>query len=119
LRASFRGNRNARPGDAEGHDVVRQALSRYMADARAMWSLGRDARRLSVGDAPGRAYLRVRPSIYYWSAKSTMPSTRDWIASNALTHQQFTDASHWPMIDQPTVTAQAIQVFFRSSFAGR
>jgi hypothetical protein len=45
-----------------------------------MWPLGRDARRLSVGDAPGQAYLRVQPSLYYWSAKSTMPSTRDWIA---------------------------------------
>jgi len=90
-----------------------------MADARAMWSLGRDARRLSVGDAPGRAYLRVRPSLYYWSAKSTMPSTRDWIATSGVAHQQFTDASHWPMIDQPSVTAQAIQAFFRSSFAGR
>ena len=90
-----------------------------MADARAMWSLGRDARRLSVGDAPGRAYLRVQPSLYYWSAKSTMPSTRDWIATSGLAHQQFTDASHWPMIDRPTTTAQAIQAFFRSSFTGR
>jgi pimeloyl-ACP methyl ester carboxylesterase len=87
------------------------------ADALAMWSLGRDARRLSVGDAPGRAYLRVRPSLYYWSAKSTMPSTRDWIVSSGLAHQQYTDASHWPMIDQPSATAQAIQAFFRSSFA--
>lgn len=90
-----------------------------MADARAMWSLGRDARRLSVGDAPGRAYLGVRPSLYYWSAKSTMPSTRDWIMNSGLPHQQFTDASHWPMIDQPSVTAQAIQAFFKTSFAGR
>ena len=89
------------------------------ADALAMWSLGRDARRLSVGDAPGRAYLRVRPSLYYWSVKSTMPSTRDWIANSGVAHQQFTDASHWPMIDRPTATAQAIQAFFRSSFAGR
>jgi pimeloyl-ACP methyl ester carboxylesterase len=90
-----------------------------MADARAMWSLGRDARRLSVGDAPGRAYLGVRPSLYYWSAKSTMPATRDWIAHSGLEHQQFNDASHWPMIDQPSSTAQAIHAFFRSSFGGR
>lgn len=89
-----------------------------MADARAMWSLGRDARRLSVGDAPGQAYLGVRPSLYYWSAKSTMPATRDWITHSGLVHQEFNDASHWPMIDQPTATAQAIQAFFRSSFAG-
>ncbi len=105
-----------------GHE--RPILRRFhamatMADALAMWSLGRDARRLSIGDAPGRAYRRVRPSLYYWSAKSTMPSTRDWIANSGLAHQRFTDASHWPMIDQPSATAQAIQAFFRSSSVGR
>lgn len=90
-----------------------------VADARAMWSLGHDARRLSVGDAPGRAYARVRPSLYYWSPASTVPRTREWIANSGLAHQQFTDAGHWPMIDRPAATALAIQAFFRSSFAGR
>lgn len=90
-----------------------------MADAVGMWTLGRDARRLSVGDAPGQAYLRVRPSHYYWSPASTVPTTRDWIAGNGLAQQQFADASHWPMIDQPFATAQAMLAFFRSAFAGR
>lgn len=84
------------------------------ADAVAMWALGRDARRLSIGDAPGRAYLRIRPSLYYWSPHNTAESTRDWIARNAMVNLEFTDASHWPTIDQPAVTAEAIQSFFIS-----
>lgn len=83
-----------------------------LADAVAMWNLGRDARRLCVGDAPGRAYLRIRPSLYYWSADSTVPSTRDWIVANGLPQSQFSGASHWPMVDQPAATAQAMQRFF-------
>jgi pimeloyl-ACP methyl ester carboxylesterase len=82
------------------------------ADAVAMWTLGRDARRLSVGDAPGQAYLRVQSSLYYWSPHNTAESTRDWIARSGMANLQFTDASHWPTIDQPAETARAIQSFF-------
>ena len=82
-----------------------------MADAAAMWSLGRDARRLSVGDTPGRAYLRVQPSLYYWSPDNTAENTREWIARSGIARRQF-DGSHWPMVDQPDVAAQAIRLFF-------
>jgi pimeloyl-ACP methyl ester carboxylesterase len=85
-----------------------------MADAVAMWQLGRDARRLSFGDAPGQAFLRIRPSLYYWSPRSTLPATREWIAANRLAQKQFTTGSHWPTIDQPAAAAQAMQVFFGS-----
>lgn len=82
-----------------------------MADPIAMWSLGRDARRLSVGDAPGQAYLRVRPSLYYWSPRNTADNTRGWIVRSGAAHDQFS-GSHWPTVDQPAVAAQAIQSFF-------
>ncbi len=87
-----------------------------MADAIAMWSLGQDARRLSVGDAPGKAYLRVCPSLYYWSPRSTVESTRDWLAFNGVAQVQFSDSSHWPMIDQPAATAQAMLRFFAPEY---
>jgi pimeloyl-ACP methyl ester carboxylesterase len=86
-----------------------------LADAVAMWNLGRDARRLSIGDAPGQAYLRVRPSLYYWSPHSTVERTQGWIAAAGMAHQQFADASHWPTVDQPAATARAIQAFFGSA----
>jgi pimeloyl-ACP methyl ester carboxylesterase len=82
------------------------------ADPDAMWHLGRDARRLSVGDGPGQAYRRARPSLYYWSESSTTAASRRWIAESGLDHRQFRDASHWPMIDQPEATANAIAAFF-------
>lgn len=83
-----------------------------VADPVAMWELGRDARRQSVNDEPGRAYRRVRPSLYYWSQASTVPATRRWIARSGIAQRQFADAGHWPMVDKPEETAQAISAFF-------
>ncbi|NJO33512.1 MAG: alpha/beta hydrolase [Rhodospirillales bacterium] len=75
-----------------------------LADPVTMWTLGCDARRLSIGDAPGQAYLSLRPSLYYWSPHSTAESTRKWIARSGMANLQFTEASHWPTIDQPAAT---------------
>lgn len=82
------------------------------ADAVAMWHLGRDARRLSVEDGPGRAYDRIRPSLYYWSVENTTAASREWIERSGLAHRCFTGSSHWPMSDQPEATAQAIEAFY-------
>jgi hypothetical protein len=83
-----------------------------MADAMAMWSLGRDARRLSIGDAPGQAYLRVRPSLYYWSRASTTATSREWIAENEIAQLEFAGGSHWPTVDQPLEAGRVIASFF-------
>jgi len=96
---------------------ARQILRRYyatavFADSIAMWELGRDARRASNADAPGQAYRRVRRSLYYWSPANTTATTRAWIAKNDLVQRQFSDASHWPMIDRPVDTARVIASFF-------
>lgn len=85
-----------------------------LADPLSMWQLGRDARRLSTGDAPGRAYRRIRPSLYYWSAASTTEAARQWIAQSGLDQLEFANASHWPTVDQPDATARAIASFFAS-----
>lgn len=98
---------------AQTHAVMRRYFAMaVLADPVAMWQMGRDARRLSVGDAPGRAYQRVHPSLYYWSPASTPETTARWIAQSNLEQRQFTNASHWPMIDQPVETAEAISAFF-------
>jgi pimeloyl-ACP methyl ester carboxylesterase len=83
-----------------------------LADPVALWQLGRDARRMSTGDAPGQAYRRIRPSLYYWSPANTAETTRRWIADSDLDQRQFTNASHWPTLDQPNETARAIGAFF-------
>ena len=96
---------------------TRSILRRYfaaavLADPKALWELGRDARRMSVGDAPGRAFRRVRPSLYYWSPANTAEATRRWIASSDLDQHQFKDSSHWPTVDQADETARIIASFF-------
>lgn len=98
---------------AQTRPVFRRYFDALLAaDPTAMWNLGRDARRLSVGDEPGRAYSRVRPSLYYWSAENTTESSRRWIEQSGLDHRKFTNASHWPMVDQPAATASAIDAFY-------
>jgi pimeloyl-ACP methyl ester carboxylesterase len=100
-------------GMAQAQPILRRFHgTATLADPVAMWTLGRDARRLSIGDAPGQAYLRIRPSLYYWSELSTVDRTRGWIAASGMAHRQFADASHWPMVDQPVATARAMQSFF-------
>jgi pimeloyl-ACP methyl ester carboxylesterase len=90
----------------------RYFASAVLADPTVMWELGRDARRRSVDDAPGRAYRHAHPSLYYWSPANTVESTRHWIAQSGIAQRQFTGASHWPMVDRPDDTAAAICAFF-------
>lgn len=84
-----------------------------MADAVAMWRLGRDARRVSRDDAVGRAYRGLGvPSLYYWSRDNTPAATQSFIAASGLANAEFSNASHWPTIDATEETAEAILGFF-------
>ena len=86
-----------------------------IADAEAMWFLGCDARRQSVDNASGQAYLSIRPpSLYYWNSVNVPAKTIDWIATSGISNQRFANSSHWPMIDIPGEVAVAIEGFFRN-----
>ena len=98
---------------AQTHPAMRRYFAMaVVADPAAMWQLGCDARHRSAGDDPGQAYRRVQPSLYYWSRASTPETTARWIAQSDLKRRQFTNASHWPMVDRPEETAEAIAEFF-------
>jgi pimeloyl-ACP methyl ester carboxylesterase len=100
---------------AQTHPVLRRYYAAiHLADPEAMWRLGCDARRLSIGDAPGQAYRQIHPARHYWSPANTAQGTRHWIEASGIDQQQFTDASHWPMIDRPQETAQAIASFYEN-----
>jgi len=89
-----------------------------VADAVAMWNLGRDAKRISVGNEPGQSYKEMaQPSLYFWSKESTPEATRAWIERSGIANQLYTGAGHWPTIDQPEVTAKAIAGFFDTVLA--
>ena len=86
-----------------------------MADAEAMWNLGRDARRVSVGDAVGRAYRALDvPTLYYWGLATTSERTREFIESSSLPNRRYEVESHWPTVASPAATATAIGDFFSS-----
>ncbi len=83
------------------------------ADAVAMWQLGRDAWRLSQRDAMGHAYANLSvPALYYWSRRSTGRHAQDFIAGSGIRSREFEHASHWPTVDAPESTAEAIGAFF-------
>lgn len=94
------------------HILRRFFAAAVLADPIAMWQLGRDARRMSTGDAPGQAYRRVRPSLYCWSPGNMPETTKQWIAKSDLDQHRLANASHWPTVDQPNETARAIASFY-------
>lgn len=95
-----------------------EALRHYyagarMGDPRTMWSLGRDAGRVSEENRLGHSFRKLkRPALYYWSKESTPEATQEWIATAGIRNETYLDAGHWPMVDQPEATAERIGRFF-------
>lgn len=95
-----------------------EALRHYYAGARmgdpqTMWSLGRDAGRVSEGNSLGIRFQTLKcPSLYYWSKESTPQATQEWIATSDIPNETYDDAGHWPMVEQPDATAARIGRFF-------
>ncbi len=90
-----------------------------VANAMAMWRLGCDAKRISVGNELGQSYKDMaQPSLYYWSKESTPKATRKWIERSGINNQIYTGAGHWPSLDKPKETANAIAAFFDKVFTG-
>ncbi len=84
-----------------------------MADADAMWKLGKDARRISIDDDVGKAYNALNvPTLYYWNIETTTSTTREFIERNSLVNRQYEVASHWPTVASPDAAAVAINEFF-------
>ena len=87
--------------------------SAHIADARAMWHLGRDAVEVSKNNRLGEAFKTAPcPSRYYWSKQTTPAATQKWIYASGIDHEEYADAGHWPMIERPSATAEAIHTFF-------
>lgn len=88
-----------------------------VADATAMWRLGCDAKRISIDNEPGKSYKDMTQlSLYYWSKASTPKTTRKWIERSGINNQIYTGAGHWPSLEQPNKTANAIAAFFDTVF---
>lgn len=99
-----------------------EALRHYYAGARmgdpgTMWSLGRDAGRVSEENRLGHSFLKLaQPALYYWSKESTPNQTQQWLRTAGISNENYADAGHWPMVEQPEETAARIGRFFDEVF---
>jgi len=101
----------ADPGRSEALWRYHKALS--VASPEALWRIGRGAAAASRMDGLGEAYRALPvPSLYYWSRANTPPQTQEYIQTYGLRNVEFT-GGHWPMIEQPQATANAIAAFFQ------
>ena len=90
-----------------------------IADAEAMWRLGRDAKRITIADDPGQALKSATvPKLYYWSRANTPDSSIACLAGGHVPEEHFHDASHWPPVDAPEATAAALARFFDPLLTG-
>lgn len=98
---------------AENVDLRRYYGGVEMARAEAMWTLGRDAKRISAANRVGQAFRAMQaPNLYYWGETTTPPSTRQYIEEYSIPNRRYPAASHWPMIADPQATASAVIEFF-------
>ena len=89
-----------------------------MADPETMWRLGRDVRKIGIGNWFGNRFRGLdQPSLYYWSKSSTPESTQAWIVEAGIPNEIYEGAGHWPMVDEPLATADRIGQFFDYAFS--
>lgn len=85
----------ASPIFARYHDNVAKA------DQRALWHLGRDARRFSETRHPGEVLIASGRVSYFYDDPNCPQSTLDWLRSHDIDARRLAGASHWPSIDVP------------------
>lgn len=94
---------------AEMQPVVRRyAETVRRADPRALWELGRDARRFSEIHIPGDVLRGAAEAIYVHNRDNCAPTSLAWLARSGMRAVILDGASHWPSVDQPELLAQKI-----------
>ncbi len=84
-----------------------------LADPVALWELGRDTHRAGLSGELASSYVNLEhPTLYFWSNQSTPRSTQDLLKAEGLQNRTYTGAGHWPMVEQPAATAEAVHDFF-------
>ncbi len=73
------------------------------ADPKALWQLGRDARRFSDARHPGEVLVASGKVSYLYDDPNCPKSTLDWLQSHDIDKRRLFGASHWPSIDVPDV----------------
>ncbi len=83
------------------------------ADETAMWLFGKDVKKYSAHDHPGKRVLALEcPFSYLWCAENTPPTSQKFLRENNVENVELTGTSHWPMIDASGQVAQHLTAFF-------
>ena len=93
--------------------VAQPIIRRYraiasIADPRALWELGRDARRFSDDQVPGEVLCETATVWYFYNPENCPPSTLHWLRRHPMRTVKMSGATHWPSVDQPDALAQRI-----------
>ncbi len=98
----------------KNNDIFRTYFSGLkQADPTAMWHFGKDVKRYSQDDQPGRKVMELGcPFLYFWCLDNTPIASQKFLDSNKINNVQITGTSHWPMIDAPELTAKHLLKFF-------
>lgn len=89
---------------ARYHDEVAKA------DARALWQLGRDARRFSETQHPGEVLVASGKVSYLYDDPNCPQSTLDWLQLHDIDTRRLSGASHWPSVDAPDLLSAQCKV---------
>ncbi len=89
------------------HARYRDAVA--MADPRALWQLGRDARRFSEARHPGEVLLSAARVAYLYDVPNCPPGTLGWLRAHPVDMRRLPGASHWPSVDAPDAVAAACE----------
>lgn len=91
---------------AGGSAPVSYALALQLADARALWQLGRDAIAQSATFGPELRALAI-PHRFVWSATTTSSETQAYLREHAIPNVQISIEYHWPwLIDAPAIATE-------------
>ena len=99
--------------------VEQPLLRRYrqtvaQADPRALWELGRDARRFSEENVPGDVLSEAAEVCYLYNPENCPEASLDWLDRNPMPRIVMEGASHWPSVDQPDLLSETILKALRS-----
>jgi hypothetical protein len=87
------------------------------ADAKTMWTLGRDARAFGSRRASfGPRYRRLTPrTLYLWASSTTPPASQQYLRQYQIPRHRLLIEHHWPWHIDSAAIAKILVAFIEGS----
>ena len=89
-------------------EIARYRREVAQADPRALWELGRDARRFSERYHPGEILRDAAAAVYLYNPDNCPETTLAWLRDHDLPRLLLDNATHWKSVSQPRELARKI-----------